>query len=332
MSQQVVSAYTFNPTARTITLSGFGTINLNRLVSIYDLTTDQVLFNPTHARYTSSSTNVITLGASVDLTQCQSTDNLQVVYDTAVGDPQYDSGASSTVNQGAVSNPAGTTLQSAATSTGNGTAASVAGYAETILHVVGTFSGTITPVGSSDGTDFDTNLSIVQLGGSGASSSTITAPGTYKVTTVGLQKLQAQITSYVSGSISVVAYPAVAGAPNQLAHQYLDTKLDPVNDGITTYPHGHSYTNITSATTTTIASGAGVLRALTINTFVASATIKIYDNTAGSGTPIATLTLPSTITGDAPCSIPFEAAFTTGLTVVTSGATDITVLARTPSS
>lgn len=89
-----------------------------------------------------------------------------------------------------------------------------------------------------------------------------------------------------------------------------------------------TYNNITSATTTTAKSGAGVLHAVAINTYIASATITIYDNTAGSGTKIGTLTLPSTITGLAPVTVLFDASFATGLTLVTSGATDLTVLYR----
>jgi hypothetical protein len=91
---------------------------------------------------------------------------------------------------------------------------------------------------------------------------------------------------------------------------------------------GTTYTHVSTATTTTVKSGAGFLHALTINTYVASATITIYDNTAASGTKIATITLPSTITGDAPITLTYDLVFSTGLTIVTSGATDITVSSR----
>jgi hypothetical protein len=91
---------------------------------------------------------------------------------------------------------------------------------------------------------------------------------------------------------------------------------------------GRLYNNITSATTVTVKSGKGFLHTLTLNSYVASATVTIYDNAAGSGTKIATITLPSTITGLAPQTITYDLAFTTGLTVVTSGATDITVTYR----
>lgn len=91
---------------------------------------------------------------------------------------------------------------------------------------------------------------------------------------------------------------------------------------------GALFTNITTATTTTVKSGKGILHKLVMNTYVASATITIYDNTAGSGTKIGTLTLPSTVTGDTPLTLPYDLQFSTGLTLVTSGATDLTVIYR----
>lgn len=85
------------------------------------------------------------------------------------------------------------------------------------------------------------------------------------------------------------------------------------------------YKNIATAATTLVKTGAGTLHILIVNTLIASATITIYDSLTGSGTKIATLTLPSTITGDAPFSLAYELPFATGLTIVTSGATDLTV-------
>lgn len=112
----------------------------------------------------------------------------------------------------------------------------------------------------------------------------------------------------------------------------LNIKLDFVNDSITNYKLGHSYTNITTNTTTTVKSGAGVLVGITINNpaalTVANLTLTIYDNTAGSGTKIGTWTVPFGLTGAVPFKIPYELAFTTGLTIVTAGPTvtaDITV-------
>lgn len=89
-----------------------------------------------------------------------------------------------------------------------------------------------------------------------------------------------------------------------------------------------SYAHITTGTTTTPVSAPAVLHAITVNTLIASATITIYDNTAASGTKIATITLPSTITGVDPFTLYFDVPLGIGLTIVTSGATDITVAYR----
>lgn len=96
--------------------------------------------------------------------------------------------------------------------------------------------------------------------------------------------------------------------------------------GLATETAGTLYNNITTGTTTTVKSGAGIFHAININTPLASATITIYDNTAASGTKIGTVTLPLTVAG--PVRVTFDVAFATGLTLVTSAATDLTVTYR----
>lgn len=93
----------------------------------------------------------------------------------------------------------------------------------------------------------------------------------------------------------------------------------------------YSYTNMTTATTTQIRTGPGILHAITINKPVASATITVYDNTASSGTTIGTVTLPATLLDDLN-TLFYDVAFTTGLRVVTSQATDITISWKPTSS
>lgn len=89
-----------------------------------------------------------------------------------------------------------------------------------------------------------------------------------------------------------------------------------------------TYANMTAATTTTIKAGAGFLHLISINTPVASATVTLFDNTAGSGNKIGTITLGSVITGDQPDSVIYDVSFSTGLCVVASGATDLTISYR----
>lgn len=83
-----------------------------------------------------------------------------------------------------------------------------------------------------------------------------------------------------------------------------------------------SYNNITTATTTTVKTGAGFLHSITINT-TAAGTITIYDNTAGSGTKIGTL---ASSVGQQ--TFFYDVQFATGLTIVTGAASDITVSYR----
>lgn len=87
-----------------------------------------------------------------------------------------------------------------------------------------------------------------------------------------------------------------------------------------------TYTNITTNTTTVIATRQGFLRRVCINLKAtgASGTAIFYDNTAGSGKKIATL---DWVNGPI-SSIDYDVTFTNGLTVVTTAATtagDLTV-------
>lgn len=98
----------------------------------------------------------------------------------------------------------------------------------------------------------------------------------------------------------------------------LATKLDSTNDSITAHPLGHSYTRINTQTTTVVKSGPGVLHAIDF-TAAASGVITIYDNTTASGTIIRAITSPATLL-QSEVSKTLDIAFTTGLTIVTSGA------------
>lgn len=89
----------------------------------------------------------------------------------------------------------------------------------------------------------------------------------------------------------------------------------------------NAFTNITSATTTTIKSGSGTLVRICNNKKVANGVITIYDNTAASGTKIGTITSPATLLDNSQ-TYDFNCGFSTGLTIVTSAAEDLTVIWR----
>lgn len=84
------------------------------------------------------------------------------------------------------------------------------------------------------------------------------------------------------------------------------------------------YTNayISTATTTTLKSGHGQLHSITVSE-TAAGTVTVYDNTAGSGTVIAVLKASI-----AEQTYFFDVSFNTGLTVVTAGASKLSVSYR----
>lgn len=83
------------------------------------------------------------------------------------------------------------------------------------------------------------------------------------------------------------------------------------------------YSNITAAGTNTIKSGIGVLKRISVNKPISGSTITIYDNTAGSGVKIGTITNTTDVK---PYFVDFGCFFATGLTIVTSGNDDLTVV------
>lgn len=89
---------------------------------------------------------------------------------------------------------------------------------------------------------------------------------------------------------------------------------------------GNKFKNIAGTATTTIKSGRGSLFGITVNKAVASGVITVYDNTMASGTKIATITNPGTLTQSQFDLEYHNIEFANGLTIVTSAADDITVV------
>lgn len=107
-------------------------------------------------------------------------------------------------------------------------------------------------------------------------------------------------------------------------HVNLGTKIageDQANDVIKS-ENQMSFLNITTATTTTVKSGAGFFHCVVINT-TAAGTITIYDNTAASGTKIGTIVASAGV-----ATYLYDVKFNNGLTLVTAAASDLTVSYR----
>lgn len=84
-------------------------------------------------------------------------------------------------------------------------------------------------------------------------------------------------------------------------------------------------TNIVLAapTTTVVATGTGVLHSITFNKPTATGVVTVYNNTAASGTVLATITTPA---NPLPVTLIYDISFGIGLTITTAtAAQDITV-------
>lgn len=79
----------------------------------------------------------------------------------------------------------------------------------------------------------------------------------------------------------------------------------------------YSYSNITTKTDTVVKTGAGVLHSIIINKPGSSDTLTVYDNTAASGTKIASITVTASVN----FVFLYDVAFTTGLTITSGGTT-----------
>ena len=82
-------------------------------------------------------------------------------------------------------------------------------------------------------------------------------------------------------------------------------------------------TNITTATTTQVKIGPGVLKRIIINTPVATGTIKVIDNTSGTTSTHGVLT---TTTDLKPSFIDYDCKMANGIRIVTTQTQDITIV------
>lgn len=78
-------------------------------------------------------------------------------------------------------------------------------------------------------------------------------------------------------------------------------------------------TYISTATTTTIKTGAGLLHTIVVNGGTAG-TVIVYDNTAASGTILASFDSTNAL-----ATYTFDCSFSTGLTIITAAATKLSV-------
>ena len=215
----------------------------------------------------------------------------------------------------------------------NGTAAlSLAGQSSAAVVLTGTWTATLTPELSFDGGTtwlatffYQPNL--------GQSVPTTASNGSYTIwCSGGASHARVRASAFTSGSITAslratARQPVAlvtAGSDGANIHSLLTDTAGRL------VLAGSSGTNITTATTTTVKGSPGVLRRIIVGTGVASATVKLFNVASGScsGTPgsgaAGVITLPSTLGN--PFSLELNQAFSAGICVVTSGATNLIVI------
>jgi hypothetical protein len=215
----------------------------------------------------------------------------------------------------------------------NGTAAiALAGQSSAAVVLSGTWTATLTPELSFDGGATWVATSFYQPN-LGQIVPTVAANGSYTVVgSGGASNARVRASAFTSGTITA-GLRATASRPVSIISAGSDgTNLH----SLLTDTSGRlalaasSGTNITTATTTTVKGSAGVLRRVMIGTSVASATVKLFNVASGScsGTPgsgaSGVITLPSTVSN--PVSLELNQAFSAGICVVTSGATNLIVI------
>lgn len=84
-----------------------------------------------------------------------------------------------------------------------------------------------------------------------------------------------------------------------------------------------SFEYISTATTTQVKTGAGILHKIIVNAPASGSTIGILDNTTGTTVNLGEITNTTDLK---PYELVYDCRFSTGLRIVTSGTDDITVV------
>lgn len=196
------------------------------------------------------------------------------------------------------------------------------GQATVLANIGGTWAGTITFQGSIDGTNW-VNINALPLP-NGAASPTTTAVGQWVLPTAGYDSVRVAMTAYTSGTATITLRGSVGyhgnnldAAGNAMVSQGTAIAGEDLTHNVMRVEGQFQYATITTATTTMIKSGAGLLAVFNVLGGTLGA-ITGYDNTAGSGTAI----IP-TFTPSGQISLDVSQEFSNGLTIVTTAATVI---------
>lgn len=162
--------------------------------------------------------------------------------------------------------------------------------------------------------DASTNETVAVTNGSGSPSTTPSGSAS-----VPLAKYNATPTTRTEGQFGVLQADTLGNLKETLGTTIAGEDIP--ND-VTKVENRNNATYISTATTTVVKTGAGLLHTITVQGGT-TGTIIGYDNTAASGTIL--FSFDTTV---ALATYTFDVSFAVGLTVVTSAATKLTVSAR----
>ncbi len=133
------------------------------------------------------------------------------------------------------------------------------------------------------------------------------------------------LTQFLPSPVPVIPQATIAASKPWAA---VSAIFKPVVFGVqgTVWIGGYNYTNITTAATTLVKTGAGILHALIVNTPVGSGVIEMDDALTNTTPKIGTITFPATILSIGYLSYAYDVNFNTGLSITTTGTMDITVV------
>jgi len=142
------------------------------------------------------------------------------------------------------------------------------------------------------------------------------------VTPAGLYSF-ASLSQFVSNCAPIIPQATIAASKPWVAAAAI---FKPVTVGVqgTVTIGGYNYTHISSATTTLVKTGAGVLHAIVVNKPVAG-TVEA-DDALTNTTPVIGIMTIGTVTSMPPFSAIYDIAFSTGLSITTSVAVDLTIV------
>jgi hypothetical protein len=133
----------------------------------------------------------------------------------------------------------------------------------------------------------------------------------------------ASLSQFVAGCAPIIPQATIAASKPWVAAAAI---FKPITIGVqgTVTIGGYNYTHMTTATTTQIKTGSGILHSIVVNKPIAG--ILEFDDALSNTAPVIGIMTIGTVTNMAPFTVVYDVAFATGLSITTGQATDLTIV------